>query len=641
EPRDADPTVLFSCVNCEPMVMDLLPFDKYELERSPLTQYILENVKPTHCWQTYISGSGKNSELGYPFGYLKASVNFQTVNLFVMPYNYPILIPLLDDLFKVLKLNPTPKWRQLFDKYLSDLPSYYVGPLRTALRRMGANANMLIPDHIESSLSNSIQSYLKKLKQQTKVEADKVLALIGKKTLGPVDFGRPAAQLNCPQSPTSMQKRDFHDVLHNIPSSVPSAKSAEVASVKNLPEFKELPKVHQYKNPFDIKRSELLDQLARMRINFFHTAPTATRLQDQDSRHSIAIGQMGNYQDYLKQTNPLRELDPGMNRAHMFGNPFKLAKDQPMMVDEADVLNEPVAGGPSRKRRDSRSPPASPREKRRRADLNPNLGKRANPPTPPTSPLENVNHPLPPVSQPVAHLPQPPGIISDKPPIHNVHLNHNVKIPVPGKKRKLPEAEGWNEQRKQAKQSVNPQLRKLQQLHHNKQHNQANSAFTTPGTAGKDKLESSKDISSILRNACMVPNTSIAKLSSNKVDNKKTNHGLHNDSSSIKNDNMGSRRKEVLKSKALRKIYEENTKLRQLICKQIRTLGQDSDPVISHLEKVQGTPEKKQEFARLIIDEAARFKKSKLVERLNAWLTTQEQAVGQNSRNHVKKTVNR
>jgi hypothetical protein len=50
EPRDADPTVLFSCVNCEPMVMDLLPFDKYELERSPLTQYILENVKPTHCW---------------------------------------------------------------------------------------------------------------------------------------------------------------------------------------------------------------------------------------------------------------------------------------------------------------------------------------------------------------------------------------------------------------------------------------------------------------------------------------------------------------------------------------------------------------------------------------------------------------
>ena len=32
----------------------------------------------------------------------------------------------VDELFKVLKLNPTPKWRQLFDKYLSDLPSYYI-----------------------------------------------------------------------------------------------------------------------------------------------------------------------------------------------------------------------------------------------------------------------------------------------------------------------------------------------------------------------------------------------------------------------------------------------------------------------------------------------------------------------------------
>lgn len=240
-----------------------------------------------------------------------------------------------------------------------------------------------------------------------------------------------------------------------------------------------------------------------------------------------------------------------------------------MMVDEADVVNEAVAGGPSRKRRDSRSPPASPRDKRRRTDLN--LGKRTNPPTPPVPPLENINQPLPPVSQPVAHLPQPPGILSDKPAIHNVHLNHNVKIPVPEKKRKLAEGEAWNEQRKQTKQSVNPQLRKLQQLHHNKQHSQAHSAFTTPGTAGKDKLESSKDISSILRNACMVPNTSNAKLSTNKVDNKRT---IHNDSSSSKNDRMGSRRKEVLKSKALRKIYEENTKLRQMICKQIRTLGQ-------------------------------------------------------------------
>ena len=77
------------------MVIDNLPFDKYELEPSPLTQYILERRQPNVCWQVYISNSAKYSELGHPFGYLKASSALTCVNLFVMPYNYPVLLPLL------------------------------------------------------------------------------------------------------------------------------------------------------------------------------------------------------------------------------------------------------------------------------------------------------------------------------------------------------------------------------------------------------------------------------------------------------------------------------------------------------------------------------------------------------------------
>ena len=37
---------------------------------------------------------------GHPFGYLKASTNLLSVNLFILPYNYPVLLPLLDELFK-------------------------------------------------------------------------------------------------------------------------------------------------------------------------------------------------------------------------------------------------------------------------------------------------------------------------------------------------------------------------------------------------------------------------------------------------------------------------------------------------------------------------------------------------------------
>ncbi|XP_056418011.1 integrator complex subunit 6 isoform X3 [Hyla sarda] len=56
-PRAANPIVKFSCTNSEPMVIDKLPFDKYELEPSPLTQYILERKSPHTCWPVCISNS--------------------------------------------------------------------------------------------------------------------------------------------------------------------------------------------------------------------------------------------------------------------------------------------------------------------------------------------------------------------------------------------------------------------------------------------------------------------------------------------------------------------------------------------------------------------------------------------------------
>ena len=98
--RSAHPKVTFSCTNQEPMIIDNLPFDKYELEPSPLTLFILARKQPKACWQVYIQGSSK-AESAHPFGYLKASTNLLSVNLFVLPYNYPMLLPLLDDLFKV------------------------------------------------------------------------------------------------------------------------------------------------------------------------------------------------------------------------------------------------------------------------------------------------------------------------------------------------------------------------------------------------------------------------------------------------------------------------------------------------------------------------------------------------------------
>jgi integrator complex subunit 6 len=46
-----------------------------------------------------------------------------------------------------------------------------------------------------------------------------------------------------------------------------------------------------------------------------------------DDVHSMPVGQMGNYQEYLKRiAPPLREIESTPVRQHMFGNPFKIDK---------------------------------------------------------------------------------------------------------------------------------------------------------------------------------------------------------------------------------------------------------------------------------------------------------------------------
>lgn len=61
----------------------------------------------------------------HPFGYLKASTTLSCVNLFVLPYNYPLLLPILDELVKVHRLKQTPEWRAQFQAYLRSTPGYY------------------------------------------------------------------------------------------------------------------------------------------------------------------------------------------------------------------------------------------------------------------------------------------------------------------------------------------------------------------------------------------------------------------------------------------------------------------------------------------------------------------------------------
>uniref|UniRef100_A0A2C9KTV0 Uncharacterized protein n=1 Tax=Biomphalaria glabrata TaxID=6526 RepID=A0A2C9KTV0_BIOGL len=117
-----------------------------------------------------------------------------------------------------------------------------------------------------------------------------------------------------------------------------------------------------FRNPYDIPRKSLIDQISRMRNNFLRTSINSESLIDLDERHRVPISQMGNYQEVLKKQPPaLRELESTPTRLHMFGNPFKVNKQ--LTVDEAEEAI--VIGNSPRKRSAPESPPNSPHRKRK------------------------------------------------------------------------------------------------------------------------------------------------------------------------------------------------------------------------------------------------------------------------------------
>ncbi|XP_022093387.1 integrator complex subunit 6-like isoform X2 [Acanthaster planci] len=591
QPRDAQPAVKFMCTNCEPMLLDNLPFDKYELEPSPLTQYILERRNPNVCWQVFVSNSGRNSELGHPFGYLKASSNLTSVNLFIMPYNYPVLLPLLDDLFKVHRLKPTLGWRQAFEAYLREVPSYYAGPLKIALRRMGAPN--VIPDGMENCLSYTVVTYLKRLKQQSKVEADRMAATIAKKQKLS-DTGVKVTPRS--QMPSLAARKDFQQLLQAI-----TGETVSVRPDSNIAEFPGYTlrvkdrsvRPRTYRNPFDIPRKELLDQLVRMRTNFLQLAlAKSARFMNEDTVHSIPMAEMGNYQEYLKRMpSPLREADPAPARLHTFGNPFKLASDkdkQKFMVDEADV-NEAMTGPgqqQQRRRLSSDSPPGSPAAKRARSPA-------ATPPSRrPTSPGVQG------------------GIILKKPLAQLVQSKQKVASNAAPSGSTTPAGEPKPPSEPSQENSASPSPNVPTET--TNQNNALEVEFEQPprprpGPELTNHVEAERTAQPVAREL-PAGRTGKAIGQRDPLVDGRTAKRVNNDES----------------------VAEVNAKLKQLIVKEVRKPGKDFSRLFVHLNAIQGDLDTKYLFVNSIIREAGRFKRRRLIEMLETF----QQSVVRYETNH-------
>jgi integrator complex subunit 6 len=354
-PRTAHPIVKFSCVATEPHMLDSLPFDKYELESSPLTQYILSRKQPQVAWQVYVCNSGKTpGDIGAPFGYLKAATNLNCVNLFVMPYNYPMLLPIINEILKKPQHpgKPPREWKPAFDEYLRTMPAYYANPLKRALTRMGA-AGSLVPESIEANcLSYAVANKLRNCKNEAKKLFDGLIQAIqyqqSQKKSTDVCVLQCGKSLRYQVESTSYQNMACtgqpapafyfrYQAMKNDLNEYDKFKLGVHDKTNTYSSNENVRTKHTFRNPYDIDRKDLIDQIHLMRANFMQS-PTRIRFKDEDQIHTLPIAQMGNYQDYLKKhPPPLREIESTPVRQHMFGNPFKIDK-KGMMVDEADSI---------------------------------------------------------------------------------------------------------------------------------------------------------------------------------------------------------------------------------------------------------------------------------------------------------------
>eukprot|EP00094_Tigriopus_californicus_P006809 TCALIF_06558-PB protein Name:"Similar to ints6-a Integrator complex subunit 6-A (Xenopus laevis)" AED:0.11 eAED:0.11 QI:0/0.5/0.8/1/1/1/5/294/965 len=626
--RSAHPKVNFTCTNQEPMIIDNLPFDKYELEPSPLTLYILARKQPKVCWQVFIQGSSKSADPGHPFGYLKASTNLLTVNLFVLPYNYPVLLPLLDELFKAHRLKPTTSWRNHFENYLRTMPTYFAGPLRRALTRMGAGnlASSLIPEAMDNCLSYAVLNYLKRLKNQAKMEYEKTLnaAPICKQRLGPDGIKViPRSAFKKELLSTHLFKDKFSglkDQLTDFPGFVLGIKDSST-------------KTNRLRNPFDVPRHSLLDQLVRMRSNYLQPTLSSIKLLDDDITHSLAIGQMGNYQDYLKKMPmPLREIESQPVRQHMFG---PLPKDY--------VYRKTPPSTPTREPSPSPPPPSSQTQSYR-------------PPSCPTYSIsqedrdkeESLSGSLPPQVTPLLTPPSSPARLVAEPPTANniqpieeedkdkdsIHLRNGDHLPqspalVNGVNSDTP---------------PNPDLMGVSIAHSESDSDDEKPLVIDPEPQEEDppappsNLSSPAPVSTTPPIAPTLARADSFRLNAQqeqlmtseiagilgtgnghaaKVNGKMTNGSrkVSRDSSpvtSIKDT------ENVMSKEEIRSVVQRNQNMRQMIYKEVKRPGKNHETLFSMLKDLHGPRTIKEAYIGEVILEAKRFKRKTLAELLES-----------------------
>ncbi|KAF9161752.1 Integrator complex subunit 6 [Actinomortierella ambigua] len=298
--RAAQPTMYY---HTEPMNVEIpegFPFDKYMVAPCPMTQELLMRP-PGVCWPVYVKNSYRTEGFGFPFGFLRANTNKNAVTLTVTAYNYPALFTLIANLNAVPGRIVTTEWAQDYREYLSHTPSYYVGPLRAAFKRMGIQMhNLNMPGPAQSLYA--------------KVDAERLRNAVSSSAVDTTVRPKKPPCANAFDVPLLSIGNTLADLKATFSRELSLCSPSLMSSLRAA-------------NSITLGSSSV--------------KATSTATIDSDELHTLPVADMGIYQERMQKLQQETLRDPFRDeettktlQRTMFGNPYK--QDKKISIDEED-----------------------------------------------------------------------------------------------------------------------------------------------------------------------------------------------------------------------------------------------------------------------------------------------------------------
>ncbi|MES1903205.1 MAG: Integrator complex subunit 6, partial [Paramarteilia canceri] len=355
--RSSIPTIGFVCKKIDALAIDNFPYDKYEVVSKTLNQIFEKNVPSNKCWQLFLPANAfqrsTNPEydklVKYPFGYLKSGANHNNVKLFLMPFNYPTLIPLMDELFCIHKSHPNAGWLSQFQAYLSTVPQFYIPFLKKVLSKL--NLQNLIDENNVSNVENnnniqadSLQQW-KQVKSSTKsilysinCDVAQIMNEVERENISPsipIELVR-KSEFKKQVSLNKGYNSKINELLEKARQFSLCSYGSEISLTSN-----DEKKASDFDENFN-KELKITEVDRYIDSNFFNLTDKSAKDMYKNNLHHLPVSQSGNYNEYVSRAEtPLRDIFPLPGRVNMFGNPFKLNKPI-TSVDEADEVDNIV-----------------------------------------------------------------------------------------------------------------------------------------------------------------------------------------------------------------------------------------------------------------------------------------------------------